>query len=732
MRPSPTADVGTGTATSIEGELLLRVLSALLREDVVGWRTRSETVRLADGLWLRLPVTPEQGVSAEGDAAGIPAPRSGADAGGSDEGDLPTTVQRCADGEPSAEEDAASGHSVHRHTADTSGSVGDNHPARTPADATPHDSAEKGAAASGALLPEQVTSGVPLPERTTSGGPPRGGAEAEATARSDRAVCEPGGDALLMPIRADGYQAVYAARLPLLRRESDGGELRDAGSVLSALRGLADPVDRGGFDAFAVECAQALDAMRLQDRTKGEVDALLTGRYGEDPAAWSGLAGGLGYDTLAARTDHPVYPTSRGRSGLSVSQLRAYAPEFHPTFALRWLALPRDAVTVGGTTTAWLSPRAAGFPELDGSHLLLPVHPLTADGPLRDALRAAGLHERARLITRPGPDVVPTLSMRTVALTSDPTQHLKLPLATATLGLRNRRTIKPGTLTDGAAGQRLVEAVIGREPRFQGVVLHADETRFAHAGHELLAVLLRRCPAGLDGAVVVPMAALMCPAPGGDRLLIDHLADRFYGGDPLALLDATLTLLFDWQTTLFAYGIALESHQQNISLVLEDEDEGKGGGAGRATRLRLLFKDNDGPRINLGRLRAVMGQQAPSPDAFDDPRIFVDGDRPVLDLFTTITLHLCAGSYAFGLARHGHAPSERLLRLVRERLAEAVERLGPGPGDLLRTHVLDAAELPVKAMVTAGTLLSKERSGAADINKHYTTGPNYLRMTGTS
>lgn len=33
----------------------------------------------------------------------------------------------------------------------------------------------------------------------------------------------------------------------------------------------------------------------------------------------------------------------------------------------------------------------------------------------------------------------------------------------------------------------------------------------------------------------------------------------------------------------------------------------------------------------------------------------------------------------------------------------------------------------MKAMVTAGTLLSKERSGAADINKHYTTGPNYLR-----
>ncbi len=29
-------------------------------------------------------------------------------------------------------------------------------------------------------------------------------------------------------------------------------------------------------------------------------------------------------------------------------------------------------------------------------------------------------------------------------------------------------------------------------------------------------------------------------------------------------------------------------------------------------------------------------------------------------------------------------------------------------------------------MVTAGSLLSKRRSGASDINKFYVTGPNYL------
>lgn len=137
-----------------------------------------------------------------------------------------------------------------------------------------------------------------------------------------------------------------------------------------------------------------------------------------------------------------------------------------------------------------------------------------------------------------------------------------------------------------------------------------------------------------------------------------------------------------------------------------------------------MFKDNDGPRVNTERLDAVL----PGPWGFDDARILGTDDGPVADLFTTITVHLCAGAYAFGLPRYRRA----LLELLRDRLAEAVDRLGGDAADVLRARVLEAAELPVKAMVSAGTLLSKERSGAADINKHYTTGPNYLLRDGGS
>lgn len=521
------------------------------------------------------------------------------------------------------------------------------------------------------------------------------------------------GKALLVPVEADGFQAVHGARLPLLRREGDPtGDLITLEAVLATLTELADPADRAGFVAFTEECRQTLTTMQLHETARPAIMDRLTARNGDDPARWTGLGGGVGHDALAALEDHPVYPTARGRVGLTENQLRAYAPEFHERFGLRWLLLPRGSVrlspAVGPVLPGLPSAGDLGFGHYDKSHLAMPVHPLSVGRALDAALDEVGLADWAVLVPHQSVEVVPTLSMRTVARVDRPTEHLKLPLATSTLGLRNRRTIKPSTLADGAAGQRLVQAIIGREPRFRHRVLLADETRYAHADHELLAVLLRRYPEGLERSVVVPLAALLAQAPDG-RLLIDHLADRFYGGDPLALLDAVLTLLFDFQVTLFTYGVALESHQQNISLVLDERQPP-----------RLLLKDNDGPRVNRRRLRE-RGLEA---DGFADPRTFTDDDAPLADVFATITVHLCAGAFAFGLARHDRAPLPTLLRLVRDRLSVAVERPG---AEYLRARLLDASELPVKAMVSAGTLLTKERSGAADTNKHYTTGPNYLR-----
>ncbi|WBQ08196.1 IucA/IucC family protein [Kribbella sp. CA-293567] len=510
------------------------------------------------------------------------------------------------------------------------------------------------------------------------------------------------GDHLALPVIEEGFQSEYAARLPLL--EVDGQPVAGLDHLIAVLRERADPEDQGGYDAFAEECRQTLATMELHAEVQPGVLAALGARYGSDPAGWIGLGSSLAQDTLAAFLDHPVYPAARGRSGLTDDQLARYAPEFHPSFKLRWIAVPSGTLRFEGGQLPqwWPTPAQIGLPELEGCSTL-PIHPLTFDTAPTEIL--GGVRGPAPYL-----DVVPTLSMRSVAVVQDPRHHLKLPLPTATLGVRNRRTIKAGVLADGAAGERLMRSVIAREPRFATTILNADEQTFAESGHELLAVLLRRYPAGLDDAVTVPLAALTATAPNG-RLVIEQLADSFYGGEVLALYDAFVLLLFDWQITLFRYGIALESHQQNTSLVLDRVDG--------VTRIRLLYKDNDGLRINPARLPANLPAEE-----FDDARIFTDGDRGLTDLFTTITVHLCAASVAFALA--DRLPLQRSLGVLRRRLTEAIDALG-AEGAVLRADLLDADRLPVKAMVTAGTLLSKARSGAADINKHYTSGPNYLR-----
>jgi len=189
-----------------------------------------------------------------------------------------------------------------------------------------------------------------------------------------------------------------------------------------------------------------------------------------------------------------------------------------------------------------------------------------------------------------------------------------------------------------------------------------------------------------------------------------------------------LDLVFGVAVRLFVrYGIALESHQQNAAVIVPAEPPAAAGGPGPG--LRLLVKDFDGALINHGRLTAALDGAAPEPAGFGDPRMLTASDDALADVFITITVHLCAGALAFGLAERGYAPLPALLATVREALAAALDQQAGEPAArLLRARVLEAGRLPVKAMLTAGTLTGKDRTGASDINKFYgPPGPNYLR-----
>jgi len=337
--------------------------------------------------------------------------------------------------------------------------------------------------------------------------------------------------------------------------------------------------------------------------------------------------------------------------------------------------VPRRLLTPGSTAVPTPFPaHPHATQELRADEVLFPVHPLTV-GEVRKI-------DGVRLLGEPWLTVRPTLSMRTVEL--DDRTHLKLPLPTSTLGARNRRSIKPGTLRDGAMAELLLRRLADPD------VLVADEQTYAHAGHEYLAWMVRRLPEGR----MVPVAAFNAPG------VLQEVGD---------VLPGYLRLLLRWNVRLFVrYGVALEAHQQNLSLVFQDG------------RMKLLVKDNDGLLASPSRLAAA-GVEVP---AFADERMFTDDPHALADVFVTITLHLAAAAVVFGAL-----PPDRAAALLRDTLAEALDEYGDDPmARLLRARTLDAARLTGKSMITAGTLVAKERSGARDINKFYgTSGPNYLR-----
>jgi hypothetical protein len=439
--------------------------------------------------------------------------------------------------------------------------------------------------------------------------------------------------------------------------------------VIALVRSLADP--RDDVASFERECRETLATARLHEASQPAV----LERLGRLPEA-ARRGPGAYHETLAAYTDHPVHPMGRCRLGLTAEDLERYAPEFAPTFPMHWARVPVERLTETGVRPEWWPGEG-----------LIPVHPLTVPH-----LTDVTLDPEPRVL------VAPTLSMRSVVVEADVLTHLKVPLPTSTLGLRNRRTIVPRTLPDGALAERLLRRVLKEEPHLP--ILLADEQTYGHADSPLLAYLVRRFPPETARAHVVPVAALLARAPEGGLVI-----ERW---DVPTLFGAYLDALLSWNVTLFRHGIALEAHQQNVSLVLDP--------AFPQGELKLLVKDYDGTLV-LGDGRSAEG-------SFTDPRMATRDPEALARVFVTITLHLCAAAPAFGLAERGLLPLPDGLAMIRDRLDAAL-----GPEDaFLRARTLDAGTLPTKAMVTAGTLVDKARTGSADINKHYgPPGPNYLR-----
>lgn len=532
---------------------------------------------------------------------------------------------------------------------------------------------------------------------------------------------------LWIPVQPCTFMQTWVLHdLPLIWQSREGyRRLDDITAILALLRQGLDPASAAYFDDYAEECLTAVEhgilCRQEQQRYFAEVKQ---GGLKDINTSWQERQ--LHYERLAAFLDHPLYPTARAKLGLSPDDLAAFAPEFQRPFQLRWLAVAKTS-HFGPKAEESLSGLCPGFEEagldarLSDNYSLLPVHPLSVQQQFDALAKAHGLQGKLLLAPKPYLEVLPTLSVRTVAVLNRPGLHIKLPMAMRTLGGKNIRTIKPSTIADGHTVQSLLSRIAAQDADIAGRLLLTDESMGAHVNHlPELGYILRRYPAGLEQATIVPVAGLLAATPQG-QLVAEELAQAFFAGRLEDFLDAYLEATLRTHLVLWLrYGIALESNQQNSMLVLSEEEP----------TLRLLLKDNDAPRIHRAHLAARWPTLAPFVDGLQDRRIVVDDALPLAQMFTTITLQLNVAVLIEGLAGSSHLSRHQLYVGVRSKIAGLLTELTQNGEntDLARRVLLEDDWQYVKYLLTAASLKPKAATGATDVNKFYgKTGPNFLK-----
>jgi siderophore synthetase component len=315
---------------------------------------------------------------------------------------------------------------------------------------------------------------------------------------------------------------------------------------------------------------------------------------------------GLGRIEQMLVDGHPLHPCCRTRTGMSVADVLAYAPEHRPVIRLRRLRVPADRWH--GTAQPvlyahpWQAPRLqARYPWLTSAGVTRPVRPLMS---LRTvAPLSGGPHIKTAV------DIQMTSAVRTVspaAVHNGPRLSALLTRLTADLSL--------DVLTETAAGAVITE--------------NGPDRR--------LAFLTRQAPRLGPGETAIPLGVLATTP------VLQKTVD-----DPYTFMGLLGTVLFAPLARVLDRGVALEAHGQNTLIVLAQ---------GRP--VRSLYRDLGGVRVDATR-HHDLGLIGDLPT--DDP-------AELRTKLAAAALGATALQLITALARHRGADPDKLWRILAETL----------------------------------------------------------------
>ncbi|WEX75367.1 IucA/IucC family siderophore biosynthesis protein [Sinorhizobium numidicum] len=388
--------------------------------------------------------------------------------------------------------------------------------------------------------------------------------------------------------------------LPALYRSATGHHLfgapvmltdKDGPKAISALDAITAVIER--LEPSAAAKDGRADLLNRTHSSRLLIEAALEARNPD----LAGLAGDE-VSFIAAEqgliAGHGIHPCPKSREGMTEAESRRYSPEFAAGFPLRWFAVERSLFHTGhsqGSPSAeeWLKAAIgsdfdaikARLPE--GDFALLPVHPWQADHMLKDPAVAA-LVANCRLVDcgEAGEPWFPTSSVRTLYRPDAPF----MPKLSLGVGITNSvRVNLARELHRGDDMYRFRRHRLWQDfsRSYPGLTLVPDP---AYMGVKVdsvvidgLSVSMRENPfMGADADRNVSLLAALC----------EHLPDR---GSRLGALvrnrarlegrplDAVAKDWFERFLTIFVrpifalylrHGIAMEAHQQNIVIEIED------------------------------------------------------------------------------------------------------------------------------------------------------------------
>ncbi|USB31595.1 IucA/IucC family protein [Paenibacillus sp. YPG26] len=370
--------------------------------------------------------------------------------------------------------------------------------------------------------------------------------------------------------------------------ESRRVEVSSTAQLLQELRAHYPDTTTERLSGFALELERTLvnDAFHYAWTRQGAESATADGT--------SQKPGSLTEWEASTSTGHPYHPSYKSRIGFSLEDHLSYAPEFGPSFSLFWVAVHRSYAEshtltslnyedyidelLGDDRQRLFEDKLASYGAELNNYLLMPVHPwqwkhkLTMD---------AGELIRSRIIIPLGNDedyYQPLQSIRTLANVTSPAKpYVKTSIQimnTSALRVIGIHHIRNAPAISEWLNQLLKDDVYLRE-RCGVVILR--ETASAALRYDLLPEPLSRLLEGSMSAVYRESLEPLLQA-GEEAVpytLVTHLSDKVpeidawidqYGVEEWVkrLLEVTM---YPMLHLLYAYGVGLESHGQNMILI---------------------------------------------------------------------------------------------------------------------------------------------------------------------